>query len=99
MNFRTTQNDYLSRFGWYERGNNELVDQTPDVVVHWLWTFGDSGAEVTALEDIVCLQDWLTAITPEFVQGARKSGHSWAAIGTALGMTKQAAQQRFGASL
>jgi hypothetical protein len=27
---------------------------------------------------------------------ARKSGHSWAAIGYALGVSKQAAQQRFG---
>ena len=26
---------------------------------------------------------------------ARKSGHSWAAIGYALGVSKQAAQQRF----
>jgi hypothetical protein len=28
---------------------------------------------------------------------ARRAGHSWAAIGTALGVTRQAAQQRFGA--
>ena len=27
---------------------------------------------------------------------ARKSGHSWASIGFALGTTRQAAQQRFG---
>jgi hypothetical protein len=27
---------------------------------------------------------------------ARRSGHSWAAIGLALGVTRQAAQQRFG---
>jgi hypothetical protein len=27
---------------------------------------------------------------------ARKAGHSWASIGFALGITRQAAQQRFG---
>jgi len=29
---------------------------------------------------------------------ARRSGHSWAAIGLALGVTRQAAQQRFGSA-
>lgn len=32
----------------------------------------------------------------EAVAGARHSGHSWAAIGGVLGISKQAAQQRFG---
>ena len=30
------------------------------------------------------------------VDTARRAGHSWAAIGLALGVTRQAAQQRFG---
>jgi len=30
------------------------------------------------------------------VDVARRAGHSWAAIGLALGVTRQAAQQRFG---
>lgn len=32
------------------------------------------------------------------VTAARSAGHSWASVGTALAMTKQAAQQRFGAA-
>jgi hypothetical protein len=31
------------------------------------------------------------------VAAARRHGHSWAAIGFILGITRQAAQQRFGA--
>jgi hypothetical protein len=31
------------------------------------------------------------------VATARKTGHSWASIGFALGISRQAAQQRFGA--
>ena len=30
------------------------------------------------------------------VSAARRAGHTWEAIGSALGMTRQAAQQRFG---
>ena len=30
------------------------------------------------------------------VANARKTGHSWASVGFALGITRQAAQQRFG---
>ncbi len=32
------------------------------------------------------------------VKVARRHGHSWAAIGLVLGITRQAAQQRFGTS-
>lgn len=38
----------------------------------------------------------LDRITCAAVQSARLDGASWAQIGTALGITKQAAQQRYG---
>lgn len=37
-----------------------------------------------------------SAVLRDAVQSARSAGHSWQAIGTRLGMTRQAAQQRFG---
>jgi hypothetical protein len=39
----------------------------------------------------------VTHLLHQAVQAARADEHSWAAIGTELGMTRQAAQQRFGA--
>lgn len=42
------------------------------------------------------LQQELDRSTPEVVRQARALGATWQAIGEALGMTKQAAQQRFG---
>lgn len=35
------------------------------------------------------------SLVDHFVQAARAAGHSWSEIGAALGVTKQAAQQRF----
>ena len=49
---------------------------------------------VSAAQDqAVAAQRTLTAS----VSRARHAGHSWSTIGTRLGITKQAAQQRFGA--
>lgn len=39
-----------------------------------------------------------SALLHQSVASARSAGHSWAAIGTTLGMTRQAAQKRFGGS-
>lgn len=38
----------------------------------------------------------IEAMQADAVTRARTAGHSWAKIGNALGMTKQAAQQRYG---
>lgn len=41
-------------------------------------------------------EDQVRELLRQAVASARSSGHSWAAIGAELGMSRQAAQQRFG---
>jgi hypothetical protein len=43
------------------------------------------------------LDDLTDRLIGHFVQGARDAGHSWSEIGAAMGVTKQAAQQRHSA--
>lgn len=47
---------------------------------------------VDASDELATLGD---AVVDHFVEDARQQGHSWSDIGEVLGMTKQAAQQRF----
>jgi hypothetical protein len=66
------------------------------------WRYPDWGHHGVAWGDIDAVAD-LAAIAGEAeramrqaVAGLRKAGYSWADIGTRLGVTKQAAQQRWG---
>lgn len=60
---------------------------------------GDSCAcTLHRLEALAELQNMLTRTIRDNVEIARSFDHSWAEIGTALGFTRQAAQQRFGLS-
>lgn len=54
------------------------------------------GLVTARLDSMRELREVLDAIEFNTVQEARKSGATWAAIGTAMGMTRQSAQQRFG---
>lgn len=56
----------------------------------------DPGAylDLVALSDQA--RDETATLLASAVTSARSAGHSWEAIGTALGMSRQAAQQRFG---
>jgi hypothetical protein len=49
-----------------------------------------------ALEAARCLEEIIEIGCQHAVEVARANGSTWAEIGRALGMTRQAAQQRFG---
>jgi hypothetical protein len=52
--------------------------------------------DVEALRDLVALSDQLDQALVTAVHGLRAFGYSWADIGTRLGISRQAAQQRWG---
>ncbi len=54
--------------------------------------------DVEALSLMTSLADELDAAIAEAVKGLRAWGYSWAEIGSRLGITRQAAQQRWGTS-
>ena len=54
--------------------------------------------DVEALVLMVGLAEEIDAAIAEAVRGLRACGYSWAEIGSRLGITRQAAQQRWGAS-
>ena len=53
--------------------------------------------DVDALADLIRLGRAVEDATDLAVAGLRAHGYSWAEIGTRLGVTRQAAQQRWGA--
>ena len=57
-----------------------------------------AGGDVDALADMTGLATELDEAIAQAVIGLRKAGYSWAEIATRLGVTRQAAQQRWGRS-
>ncbi|MBB5110817.1 hypothetical protein [Micromonospora echinospora] len=55
-----------------------------------------AAGDVEALRDLVALSANLDEAIGEAVVGLRAFGYSWSEIGTRLGISKQAAQQRWG---
>lgn len=93
---RATDNDYLAKYGWYEWPILGDDRPTPGAVAAYVAEGGPTGAEISLLADIICLEDWLRDVTTSVVRQARAGGESWDSIGRALGTSKQAAQQRYG---
>jgi hypothetical protein len=57
-----------------------------------------ASGDVEALTLMTDLADEIDTAIAQAVQGLRGFGYSWAEIGTRLGVTRQAAQQRWGAA-
>jgi hypothetical protein len=55
-----------------------------------------ASGDIDALGDAAYLSAHLDAAIKTAITGLRKHGYSWADIGLQLGVTKQAAQQRWG---
>jgi len=55
-----------------------------------------SAGDIEALADIIALAAEVDNATRQAVTGLRGTGYSWADIGLRLGVTRQAAQQRWG---
>lgn len=54
-----------------------------------------AGADEFELAEFVALREELEAVIATAVDGQRAVGRSWAYIGDALGISRQAAQQRY----
>lgn len=52
--------------------------------------------DVESLTDLISLADEINNAIGQAVHGLRDAGYSWAEIGSRLGITRQAAQQRWG---
>ncbi|GAA4718876.1 hypothetical protein [Phytohabitans rumicis] len=55
-----------------------------------------AAGDVEALTDLVALSTLLDTTITNAVNGLRQHGYSWTEIGARLGITRQAAQQRWG---
>jgi hypothetical protein len=55
-----------------------------------------AAGDIEALHDLATLSDQLDTAITEAVQGLRRFGYSWTEIGNRLGISKQAAHQRWG---
>ncbi|MFC0533140.1 helix-turn-helix domain-containing protein [Phytohabitans kaempferiae] len=55
-----------------------------------------ASGDVEALTDLVALSTLIDTVIAEAVKGLRKQGYSWQEIAARLGISRQAAQQRWG---
>ena len=55
-----------------------------------------AAGDIDAITGMAALADELDAAIRHAITGLRKRGYSWADIGARLGITRQAAQQRWG---
>ena len=76
-------------------GNDAYAAFTRRIVASYGRRIGHTG-DVDGLADLVCLADDIDTALQNAVTGLRRYGYSWAEIALRLGITRQAAQQRWG---
>jgi hypothetical protein len=76
--------------------NDEYTAFVQRVLRAYARRVGDGDIEALAL--MLSLAEEIDTAIAEAVKGLRAGGYSWAEIGSRLGITRQAAQQRWGAS-
>lgn len=65
-----------------------LARETVDVI--------DSDVDpLIKVQKVVWMRQWVDDVLAEFVEDARNAGHGWESIASSLGVTKQAAWQRY----
>ncbi|WP_353950702.1 hypothetical protein V6K52_13830 [Knoellia sp. S7-12] len=73
-------------------GHSALVDAIGTAIL----TSAPGDDPLALVRHAACAEAAVRDLLQQSVGAARAGGHSWAAIGTELGMTRQAVQQRFG---
>ena len=83
-----------SKRGWRQVENDEYAAFVRRILRAYARRVGNG--DVEALIPLADLADEIDTAIAEAVKGLRAFGYSWAEIGARLGVTRQAAQQRWG---
>lgn len=80
-----------------ERPEPELGETLGSVILQGLDTDSDPQQHLALVRRAATAEAEVARLLQQSVLAARAAGHSWAALGAELGMSRQAVQQRFGA--
>ena len=75
---------------------DRLAEGLGAAILQGLDADGDPAQHLALVRRAAAAEDEVAEVLRQSVLAARAAGHSWAALGAELGMSRQAAQQRFG---
>lgn len=79
-----------------EEGSSELAHALGTAILFGLDDDADGPDHLAIVRRVAAAESEVDALMRQAVGAARSAGHSWASLGAELGMSRQAAQQRFG---